>query len=186
MPEAQDTTMNHTRHSIYYLLMVLAMLFSKNAAAELTEGQAAPGFSLPDQNGKVHNLADYTGRWVVLYFYPKDDTPGCTTQACNFRDDIVQLQDLGAEVLGVSLDDTDSHAKFAKKHGLPFPLLADVDAKCTEAYGSLGGMGPVKYAKRNTFIIGPDGKLAKIWLDVKPKEHSDEVIAALKSLQAAR
>lgn len=178
--------MNDQRRTIVFLLLTLTMLFSSKAAADLTEGQAAPAFSLPDQNGKVHNLADYAGRWVVLYFYPKDDTPGCTTEACNFRDDIVKLHDMGAEVLGVSLDSAESHAAFAKKHGLPFPLLADVEATTAEVYDSVTGMGPLKFAKRNTFIIGPDGKISKIYRDVKPKEHSGEVIAALKGLQTSR
>ncbi len=161
---------------------LLMGLFSSGVNAELQVGNPAPAFDLIDQYQKPHRLADYTGKWVVLYFYPKDDTPGCTTEACNFRDDIFKIRALGAEVLGVSLDDAKSHAEFANKHGLPFPLLADTEAKTAEAYGALMGLGPVKFAKRHTFIISPDGKLAQIYRDVNPKEHSAEVIAELGRL----
>ncbi len=157
-------------------------LFSASVHAELQVGDAAPAFNLVDQYSKPQQLADYTGKWVVLYFYPKDDTPGCTTEACSFRDDIFKIRALGAEVLGISLDSAESHAEFAKKHGLPFPLLADTEAKVAEAYGVLTSMGPVKYAKRHTFIVSPDGKLAKIYRDVDPKAHSAEVIAELGRL----
>lgn len=159
-------------------------LFSSHAAAELVVGNPAPAFDLVDQNGKQQNLAGHAGKWVVLYFYPKDDTPGCTTEACNFRDDIFKIRAKGAEVLGVSLDSAESHAEFAKKHGLPFPLLADTEGVVTEAYGAMMGMGPVKFAKRHTFIISPDGKVAYINRDVDPKTHSAEVIAELDRLAA--
>lgn len=159
-------------------------LFSSHAAAELAVGSPAPAFDLPDQNMKQQRLADYAGKWVVLYFYPKDDTPGCTTEACNFRDDIFKIRARGAEVLGVSLDSAKSHAEFAQKHGLPFPLLADTEGTVTEAYGAMMGVGPVKFAKRHTFIIGPDGKVAHIYRDVNPKTHSGEVMAELDRLAA--
>ncbi|OGT81373.1 MAG: peroxiredoxin [Gammaproteobacteria bacterium RIFCSPLOWO2_02_FULL_61_13] len=162
--------------------VLLMSLFSSSAFAELQVGDSAPAFDLIDQYQKPQRLADYAGKWVVLYFYPKDDTPGCTTEACSFRDDIFKIRALGAEVLGISLDSAESHAEFAKKHGLPFPLLADTDARVTDSYGALMGLGPVKYAKRHTFIIGPDGKLAKIYRDVDPKVHSAEVIAELGRL----
>jgi len=162
--------------------VLLMGLFSSNAVAELQVGDAAPAFDLMDQYQKPQRLADYAGKWVVLYFYPKDDTPGCTTEACSFRDEIFKIRALGAEVLGISLDSAESHAEFAKKHGLPFPLLADTQAVTAEAYGTLTSMGPVKYAKRHTFIVGPDGKLAKIYRDVDPKVHSAEIIAELGRL----
>ena len=152
-------------------------------AEELAVGDAAPGFELMDQNSETQRLADYRGEWVVLYFYPKDDTPGCTTEACNFRDDIHQLQDMGAQVLGVSLDSMESHKEFAEKYHLPYPLLADREGKVARKYGALFDFGPVEFAKRHTFIIDPEGQIARIYRDVKPKTHSDEVIATLSELK---
>jgi peroxiredoxin Q/BCP len=152
-------------------------------AEELAVGDAAPGFELMDQNNETQQLADYRGEWVVLYFYPKDDTPGCTTEACNFRDDIHQLQDMGARVLGVSLDSMESHKEFAEKYHLPYPLLADRKGAVARKYGALFDFGPVEFAKRHTFIIDPEGNIARIYRDVKPKTHSDEVIEALKGLK---
>lgn len=162
--------------------VLLLGLFSSHVAAELVVGSPAPAFDLVDQNMKQQRLADYVGKWLVLYFYPEDDTPGCTTEACNFRDDIFKIRAKGAEVLGVSLDSAESHAEFAHKHGLPFPLLADTEGKVTEAYGAMMGAGPVKFAKRHTFIIDPEGKVAHIYRDVNPKSHSGEVIAELERL----
>ena len=169
----------------HLLLLLLPMWpFSSNAENELSVGDPAPDFELVDQYSKPHKLGDYAGKWVVLYFYPKDDTPGCTTEACNFRDDIFKIRELNAEVLGVSLDSAESHAKFAEKHGLPFPLLSDAGTEVSSAYGCLTSMGPLKYAKRHTFVVDPNGKLASIYRDVKPKKHAAEVIADLKTLQA--
>ncbi len=168
----------------FLILFVLMWPFSGKADDGLKPGDPAPGFELVDQHQKVHKLSDYAGKWVVLYFYPKDDTPGCTTEACRFRDDIFRIRALDAEVLGVSLDSAESHAKFAEKHGLPFPLLSDADAGLAGRYDCLMSLGPVKVAKRHTFIIDPEGKLAKIYRDVKPKSHSEQVIADLEQLQA--
>lgn len=159
-------------------------VYSMNARADIEAGQAAPAFQLMDQQQKMHSLADYTGKWLVLYFYPKDDTPGCTTEVCTFRDDIFKLHELGAEVVGVSVDNADSHKKFAEKYSVPFPLLADEGGKVAKLYGSLTSMGPLKFATRNTFIINPQGKIAKVYHDVKPEKHSAEVIADIKALQA--
>jgi len=159
-------------------------LCSMGARAEITAGQAAPAFSLPDQQQKVRSLGDYSGKWLVIYFYPKDDTPGCTTEVCNFRDEIFKLHELGAEVVGVSVDNTDSHRKFAEKYSVPFPLLADEGGKVAEQYGSLRSMGPIKFASRNTFIIDPQGKVARVYQDVDPKKHTAEVIADIKAMQA--
>lgn len=167
-----------------FLLLILMWPFTSSAGDELRAGDTAPAFELADQYGKTHRLADYRGKWVVLYFYPKDDTPGCTTEACNFRDDIFKIRALNAEVLGVSLDSAESHAKFAGKHGLPFPLLSDADEKTAASYGCLTAFGPFNVAKRETFIINPEGQLAKIYREVKPKEHSREIIADLQSLQS--
>jgi peroxiredoxin Q/BCP len=143
-------------------------------------GAQAPAFSLPDQTGKPRSLAEFRSRWVVLYFYPKDDTPGCTEEACNFRDDIFALEQMGAQVVGVSLDDSASHARFAKKHGLPFPLLADPSGTVTRSYGALTEGS--QYARRYTFLIDPAGKVAKVYTSVETSRHSAEVIADLKRL----
>ncbi len=145
---------------------------------------AAPEFELTDQNGRIHSLNDYRGKWVVLYFYPKDDTPGCTKEACHFRDDIVAMQKIDAQILGVSLDSEKSHAKFADKYSLPFPLLADTDGRVAKSYGALTSLGPLKFAKRHTFIIDPQGKVARVYRTVKPATHSNEVIAAITELSA--
>lgn len=169
------------RKSWIGLLAVLGLASAH--ADELQTGQLAPAFSLIDQNSKPQQLADYRGRWVVLYFYPKDDTPGCTKEACNFRDDIAKLRALGAQVLGVSLDDAASHAEFAEKHGLPFPLLADTEGEVSKAYGSYSSLGPLRFARRHTFIIDPAGRIARIYRKVDPDTHSTEVIADLKTLQ---
>ena len=149
-------------------------------------GRKAPAVRLNDQNGTTHTLADYAGRPVVLYFYPKDDTPGCTTESCAFQDNLPKFKSGKAAVLGVSILDEKSKAKFAAKHGLTFPLLADADHDVAEKYGvwqekSRYGrkyMGIV----RTTYLIGPDGKVAKRWDNVKVEGHAEEVLAAVKGL----
>ena len=146
-------------------------------------GKPAPNFKLPDQNGKIHTLNSFRGKWLVLYFYPKDDTPGCTEQACKFRDDLHKLEALGANVVGISVDNTTSHAKFARKYNLPFPLLADNNAETAAQYNSLLNLGIIKFAKRNTFLIDPNGKIAKIYLSASTSRNSIEVIEDLKKLQ---
>ena len=154
-------------------------------AADLPRpGQPAPVFNLPDQNGKLHRLADYSGTWVVLYVYPKDDTPGCTREACSFRDDLQQLEKLGAKVIGVSEDDSDSHARFAQKYHLPFPLLADKDGSVANSYGALTNLGLIKFAKRYTFLIDPQGKIAKVYEKVDTSRHSQEIVLDLQRLKA--
>jgi peroxiredoxin Q/BCP len=146
---------------------------------------AATDFRLQDQKGIWHTLAQYRGRWVVLYFYPKDFTPGCTTQVCTFRDDIVALHKAGAEVLGVSLDDVKSHAEFAAKYHVPFPLLSDATAGVARAYGVLTERNGMRYARRETFLIDPEGRVARHYPDVDPKENSGQVLADLALLKAA-
>jgi len=166
---------------------LLALLGLHTAhAAELAVGRDAPAFRLADQSGKLHSLADYRGRWVVLYFYPKDDTPGCTTEACTFRDAMTAINALNSQVLGISLDDTASHARFAEKYRLPFPLLADTGGEASRAYGSLWSLGPMKFARRHTFIIDPEGRIAKIYRSVEAAHHSEEVQNDLKELQKGR
>ncbi len=148
-------------------------------------GQAAPDFKLPDQHGKLHALADYRGKYLVLYFYPKDDTPGCTQEACAFRDDLHQLAEMGAQVIGVSVDDSSSHAEFAKKYHLPFPLLADKSGAVADSYGAYLNLGIVKMARRFTFMIDPQGNIAKIYLSVETSRHSKQIIDDLKQLLTA-
>ncbi len=165
------------------IALCAALGLSAAQADELRVGQPAPGFALHDQNGKLRQLADFQGQWVVLYFYPKDDTPGCTKEACSFRDDMTRLKALGAQVLGISLDSAESHARFAEKHGLPFPLLSDAEATVAKIYGTYWSLGPIRFARRHTFIIDPQGQIAKIYREVDAGTHSNDVIAALKSLQ---
>ena len=163
------------------------LLFAAASIGSATEqpavGSVAPEFELSDQTGQLHSLEDYRGQWVVLYFYPKDETPGCTTEACEFRDNIFEFRDLNAQVLGVSLDDVDSHRQFAENHSLPFPLLADTEGRASDAYGVKTRMLGMTVAKRQTFIIDPDGNVAKHYETVKPEGHSAIVIADLKSLR---
>jgi len=167
------------------LLVASAILWMLRPGAQRLEGSAAPDFELPDQNGQVHRLGDYAGRWLVLYFYPKDDTPGCTQEACRFRDDIGVLDDLNAAVAGVSVDDTKSHAEFARKYELPFPLLSDPDGKTAAAYGSLLNLGVIRFARRHTFIIAPDGRIAARFDKVDSARHAQEVARTLRALQHA-
>ncbi len=162
----------------FLLIAASSIAFAEQPAA----GQAAPDFELNDQDGQMHSIEDYRGKWVVLYFYPKDDTPGCTTEACEFRDNIFAFRELNAQILGVSLDDVESHMDFAENHSLPFPLLADTDGSASDAYGVKTRMFGMTVAKRQTFIIGPEGTIAKHYVTVKPAEHSAEIIADLKML----
>jgi peroxiredoxin Q/BCP len=150
------------------------------------EGRKAPPFALQDQDGTTHRLKDYAGRTVILYFYPKDDTPGCTVEACAFRDAEPDFSKVKAVVLGVSVLDTKSKAKFAKKHGLNFPLLADEDHAVADAYGawqerSMYGRKFMGVA-RITYLIGPDGNVARRWDKVSPSGHAAEVLEAAKTL----
>jgi peroxiredoxin Q/BCP len=153
-------------------------------------GQAAPAFSAKDQGGATVSLAQLAGRYVVLYFYPKDDTPGCTVEACAFRDDHSALAAAGAVVLGVSPDDAKSHTKFITKYQLPFSLLADTDNAVAKAYGAWGEKS--MYGRtymgilRSTFLLGPDGVVRYAWPKVKPEGHAAEVLAALKAIKAGQ
>lgn len=145
-------------------------------------GDPAPGFSLVDQHGTVRGNDDFRGKWLVLYFYPRDDTPGCTKQACAFRDDMHQLTAFGAEIIGVSVDTTASHAEFAKKYNLPFSLLADDKGEVARRYGSIRDLGFVKFARRNTFLIDPQGKVAKAYLSASTSRNSQQIIDDLRKL----
>jgi len=150
----------------------------------LQVGQSLPDFTATSTSGRDVRLADLRGKAVVLYFYPKDDTPGCTEQACTFRDDLHKLTALGAEIVGVSVDDTLSHQAFAKKYSLPFPLLADAKGELARRYGSLRDFGLIRFARRNTFLIDPQGRVAKVYLSASTSRNSQEVIDDLKQLTA--
>lgn len=151
----------------------------------LAKGDQAPDFSLPDQDGNLHSLADYAGQTVVLYFYPKDNTPGCTKQACSLRDDLAAIAAENAVVLGVSTDDAASHQSFRAEHGLTFPLLVDEGAAVATAYGAWGEK--VLYGRKSigmtraTFLIGPDGVLTKVWKRARAAEHGAAVLKALRT-----
>lgn len=153
-----------------------------------TVGSSAPSFTLLDQEGMPHDLSTYRGSWVVLYFYPKDDTPGCTKEACAFRDNLPRFKGANAIIFGISVDSVKSHKKFVEKYGLPFTLLADEDKKVVESYGVWGRkkfMGrEYDGILRTTFIIDPSGMIAKVYEAVKPEGHAEEVLAELARLQA--
>jgi len=171
---------------IFFVSIIATLSFASIGIAndQPVAGSPAPEFELPDQTGQLHSLEDYRNQWVVLYFYPKDETPGCTTQACGFRDNIFAFRELGAQILGVSLDDVASHKAFAENHSLPFPLLADTDGDTSAAYGVKTRMFGMTVAKRQTFIIDPDGNIAKHYEKVTPDEHSARVLADLQELGA--
>lgn len=147
-------------------------------------GAVAPDFTLTSQDGTPVSLHDFKGKWVVLYFYPKDFTSGCTTEAHNFQRDLPQYQAKNAVILGVSVQDADSHKQFCAKEGLNFRLLADTDKKVSQEYGSVMNFGVAKLSARHTFLINPDGVIVKEYMDVNPSKHSEEVLAALTELQA--
>ena len=158
------------------------LLISGQSISEISTGQVAPNFNLQDQNGEWHTLDNYKGKWVVLFFYPKDQTPGCTTEACNFRDNIFEFEKLNAQILGVSLDDVESHQAFSEKYSLPYPILADVNQECATEYGVLGKFMMMTIAKRQSFLINPEGSIVKHYKKVNPDTHTNEVIVDLKRL----
>lgn len=172
------------KRTIFFLLSLFVPGMVALASEPMAVGDAVPEFELSDQSGQLHSLEDYRDQWVVLYFYPKDQTPGCTTEACEFRDNIFEFKRLNAQILGVSLDDVESHKLFAEEYNLPFPLLADIEGKVSESYGVKTRMFGMKLAKRQTFLIHPDGTLAKHYVKVDVDEHSTEVIADLRAMGA--
>jgi thioredoxin-dependent peroxiredoxin len=155
-------------------------IFASSAPAV---GGTAPEFTLNSQEGAPVSLKDYHGKWVVLYFYPKDFTSGCTIEAHNFQRDISQYEQKNAVILGVSVDTADSHKQFCAKEGLNFKLLADTEYKVSTAYDSLTNFGTAKVSARHTYIINPEGKVVKVYTEVNPNQHSAEVLAALVDLQ---
>ena len=170
---------------VVVLLLASAGLWMLRPGTQRFEGSAAPAFSLLGQDGQTHRLSDYAGRWLVLYFYPRDDTPGCTQEACRFRDNIGLYRNLDAAVVGVSLDDPQSHARFSGKYQLPFPLLSDPDGQVAAAYDSLMNLGLIRFARRHTFIIAPDGRIAARFDKVNPATHAQDVAHTLQTLQLA-
>ena len=181
--------MTKTRRFFGLTLAAAALVASATVATALAFGEppaagsAAPDFSLTTNEGKPASLKDFKGQWVVLYFYPKDFTSGCTMQARNFQRDLAQYQKANAVVLGVSVDTAESHKDFCAKEGLAFKLLADAGGKVSEQYGSVMEYNGAKYSARNTFLIDPAGKIAKVYLKVKPVPHSEEVLKDLAELQ---
>ena len=171
--------------ALFSLLIIGALAISALAIASEVPaaGTAAPTFKLLTNESKEASLSDFKGQWVVLYFYPKDFTSGCTLQARNFQRDLEKYKQLNAVILGVSVDTAESHKNFCAKEGLNFKLLADTEAKVSEQYGSTMEYNGMKLSARNTFIIDPKGKIAKVFLKVGPAGHSDEVLAALAELQ---
>jgi len=174
--------------SVLALAIVACGMTAKLAYAAggdmLQPGATAPGFTLPSQEDKAVNLADYKGKWIVLYFYPKDKTAGCTLEAHNFQRDLAKYTAANAVILGVSLDTTDSHKSFCTQESLTFKLLADPEHKVVDSYGvPVKGMGPIKFASRVTYLIAPDGKIAKVWPAVQVPNHSDEVLTAINEMK---
>ncbi|MFT5139389.1 MAG: peroxiredoxin Q/BCP [Lysobacterales bacterium] len=167
--------------------VLIALIFSIGAMAgePPAPGSAAPGFKLQDQNGEWHDLNDYNGQWLAVYFYPKDDTPGCTTEACNFRDNIFAFESIGAKVVGISVDDVDSHKEFSEKYKLPFTILADPGGEVSNSYGVLRDYKLMKIASRQSFIVNPDGQISKHYAKVDPDTHTDEVLADLQALMGS-
>jgi peroxiredoxin Q/BCP len=163
-------------------LAVAAAAVASLAFAVPKEGEQAPEFRLQDQNFQWHSLDDYAGKWTVLYFYPKADTPGCTTEACEFRDNIFAFEEAGVSILGVSLDDVSSQKEFADKYHLPFPLLSDAKQEVATAYGVLTTFRDTPVASRQTFVIDPEGRIAKHYAQVNPETHTKQVLEDLKTL----
>ena len=157
------------------VLIFLLLSISFTAISSTWENKKAPFFDLPDQHGTFRNLNDFGNKWLVLYFYPKNDTPGCTTEAKNFTSDLDKFTKLGAQIVGVSVDDIASHKDFAKKYSINFPLLADKDMVMSEEYGVLKKIPMFSHASRQTFVIDPKGYIAKHYESVKPSKHSKEV-----------
>ena len=171
----------------FLLFMFFAVLSTQALAADVPAvGTDAPSFNLQDQNGEWHTLENYRDQWLAVYFYPRDDTPGCTKEACNFRDNIYAFKAIGAAVVGISVDDVESHKAFSDKYKLPFTILADEDGQTAREYGVLRDYKLVKLASRQSFLVSPAGKIAKHYEDVDPDTHTDEVLADIKALMGKK
>jgi len=173
------------RRSLSSLLVLMSLAWLSPARAEGPAlGSTAPDFKLQDQGGAWHELKSYRGKWLALYFYAKDQTPGCTALARDFRDNFAAFRDAGATVVGISVDDVESHKKFADKNELPFRILADPDKQTARTYGVLKSyLGAMELAKRDTFLIDPDGRIVKHYSDVEPKGHAQVVLKDLEGLR---
>jgi peroxiredoxin Q/BCP len=169
---------------ILSIALVTLFSFSVFAGDSPAVGSEAPDFKLQDQNADWHTLQEYRGQWLAVYFYPKDDTPGCTTEACNFRDNIYAFKAIGAAVVGISVDDVDSHKEFSEKYKLPFTLLADEGGETAKSYGVLRDYKLLTLASRQSFLINPDGIIVKHYEDVDPDEHTNEVLTDIKTYMA--
>lgn len=165
------------------MVALFSFLVGTGQSYALNAGDPAPDFSLMDQHQVTQTLSDYRGQWVVVYFYPKNDTPGCTTEACSFRDNINGIIAKQATVFGVSVDSVESHKNFSQTHRLPFSLLSDSDGKVAASYNSLLNLGIMKFARRNSFIVDPNGQIAKAYKGVDPQTHVAEVLRDLQVLQ---
>jgi len=159
---------------------LLGISISASSLAAALVGQPAPDFRLQDQKGEWQTLEQYRGQWVALYFYPKDDTPGCTKEACAFRDNVFAFDELNARIIGVSLDSVESHDEFAEKYSLPFSILADTDKQAATAYNVIMKIGSMELAKRQSFLINPEGLIVKHYEKVNPEGHSEEVLGDIR------
>jgi thioredoxin-dependent peroxiredoxin len=182
----EDSMLRIALLSLVVIVVVLLVPRLLSHSVMPSVGSDAPQFTLLSQDGSPVSLKDFHGKWVVLYFYPKDQTPGCSREAHNFQVDEPKYAGRSAVVLGVSVDSVDSHKKFCAKEGLNFKLLADTDQTVTKAYGSLTNLGVAKFAARHTFLIDPNGKIAKVYASVDPGKHSGEVLAELDQLQKSQ
>lgn len=178
-------TVAHFSAVLFALVTLLLTPLPAVAGEQPDVGMPAPDFRLQDQYGEWHSLEDYRGQWLALYFYPKDDTPGCTTEACNFRDNIYAFKKIGAAVVGVSVDDVDSHKEFSDKYKIPFTILADEKQTTAKAYGVLKSYVVAKLASRQSFIIDPQGRIAKHYGSVDPDTHTEEVLNDIEQLSGA-
>jgi len=174
------------KKSLYIVILAYALIIQPSLANPLKIGQTAPDFTLYDQHNIPHTLSQYRGKWVILYFYPKDNTRACTTQACSFRDNMNRIIHKKAVILGVSVDNKKSHVKFAEKYNLPFSLLSDTRKQVTKKYGALLNLLVIKVAKRQSSIINPNGDIVKIYRKVNPEQHVKTILADLHSLQTTK
>ena len=170
--------------TLFALFLTSFISFAAIAGETPAVGEPAPDFRLQDQNGEWHDLQDYRESWLVVYFYPKDQTPGCTTEACNFRDNIFAFKAIGAAVVGISLDDVESHKEFSDKYKLPFVILADEGGAVADAYGVLRDYKLIKIASRQSFLVNPEGVIVKHYEDVDPETHTQEVLSDLETMMA--
>lgn len=174
------------RVSILIALTIIFFLGLAGVTMAAETQRPAPDFRLQDQNGNWHELGDFSDQWLVVYFYPRADTPGCTTQACDFRDNIYAFRGAGAQVVGISTDPVDRQKAFSEKYSLPFAILSDADGVVAERFGVLMQSGQVNFARRETFLISPDGEIVEHYQQVNPDRHSEQVLADLERAMAAR